>query len=145
MRSHTKATIARTAAIARRPVEASISGTLATEDPIALSLLPVAEDDTEDAEDEPEEDRLTEDDPPEPPDMLELPEPPDPPGRLDRPPIANTAAEDIANVVAVASAVAASLNTVTVRSLNVIFYPVAHCHRRSTKSLSTLNPVVHLK
>jgi hypothetical protein len=123
LRSHTKATIARTAANARRPVEASISGTLATEDPIALSLPPAAEDDTED---EPEEDRLTEDDPPEPPCMLE---PPDPPGRLERPPIAKTAAEDIANVVAVASAVAASLNTVTVRSLNVIFYTAAHCHR----------------
>lgn len=106
LRSQTKATIASTAAKASRPVEASISGTLVTEEPTALSDPTVALD-----EDAPELESVVEDDPP------EALDPPELPGRLERPPMAKTVAVDIANAVAVASAVAASLNTVTVSSL----------------------------
>ena len=109
--------------MARRPVDASISGTLVTDEPTALSL-PDTEDDPSEEVDEvlPDVDTLDEYDPPpdeyDPPELLDWPL-----GRLERPPMASTAAEDIAKAVTVVSAVAANLNTVTVRSLISKFLP----------------------
>lgn len=126
--------------MARRPVDASISGTLVTEDPTALSLPDRGEDDIEDELDEalPDEDTLDEYDPPA---LLELPEPL---GRPERPPMANTVAVDIAKVVTVASAVAANLNTVTLGSSFQNFYQMAHRHPRRNRSLATQYLVNHL-
>lgn len=95
--------------MASSPVDASISGTLVTGELTALSDPTIALE-----EELPELESVAEDDPPEAPEALD---PPELPGRLERPPMAKTVAVDIANVVAVASAVAASLNTVTVSSL----------------------------
>lgn len=92
--------------MASSPVDASISGTLVTGELTALSDPTIALE-----EELLELESVAEDDPP------EALDPPELPGRLERPPMAKTVAVDIANVVAVARPVAASLNTVTVSSL----------------------------